>query len=43
MKKSTEIQKEIRKLQENLVEAKKGMPAHIIREKIRLLKWVKEE
>ena len=42
MKTKKEIETEIQKLQGELVEAKQGMPAHVIREKIRLLKWVIE-
>jgi len=42
MKTKKEIQTEIQQLQAELVEAKQGMPAHLIREKIRLLKRVVE-
>lgn len=38
-----DIQAEIRRLETELPEAKRGMPAHVIREKIRLLKRVLEE
>ena len=37
-----QIEKDIQELQASLVEAKQGMPAHLIREKIRLLKNVIE-
>lgn len=40
MKSKKELETEIQKLQGELVESKSGMPAHLIREKIRLLKWV---
>ena len=42
MKTKKELETEIQKLQAELVEAKSGMPAHLIREKIRLLKRVIE-
>ena len=35
-----QIQEKIWELQGELVEANQGMPAHLIREKVRLLKWV---
>ena len=42
MKTKKEIELKIQELQSELVEAKQGMPAHLIREKVRLLKWVIE-
>ena len=42
MKTKKQIEKDIQELQASLVEAKQGMPAHLIREKIRLLKNVIE-
>ncbi len=42
MKAKKELETKIQQLQADLVEAKQGMPAHLIREKIRLLKWVIE-
>jgi len=42
MKSKKQIEKEIQELQSELVEAKQGMPAHLIREKIRLLRKVIE-
>lgn len=42
MKTKKELETETQKLQSELVEAKQGMPAHLIREKVRLLKWVIE-
>ncbi len=42
MKSKEEIEKEINQLQAELVEASRGMPAHLIREKIRLLRKVIE-
>ena len=42
MKTKKQIEIKIQELQAELVEAKSGMPAHVIREKIRLLKNVIE-
>jgi hypothetical protein len=42
MRTKAEIEKEINRLTFLLPEANRGMPAHLIREKIKLLKWVVE-
>jgi len=42
MKNEKEINEKLQKLIQQLPDAGKGMPAHLIREKIRLLRWVLE-
>lgn len=42
MKSRKDIKQKLQNLVNELPEANQGMPAHLIREKIRLLKWVIE-
>lgn len=43
MKTKEQIEQKTNELIFQLPEAKAGMPAHLIREKIKLLKWIQEE
>ena len=42
MKTAKGIEEEMQKLTNELPDATQGLPAHVIREKIRLLRWVLE-